>query len=187
MKNLLQIAFIGLFILLLNSCNSDKSTKRSIQYMSETDMYTAVPYDTYTDNPYFENGLSAQLPVEGTIARGTVVYEYPDSEDGYQMAKDSLHSSIDINDMNLKNGEHLYTIYCAICHGDKGDGMGTLVENEKFLGVPNYKDREITDGSIYHVILYGRNLMGSHASQLNDKERWQVVQYVDQLRADLLK
>lgn len=155
--------------------------------MGDTDMYDAVPYDAYTSNPFFENGLSAQLPVKGTIARGVVVYEYPNTEEGYQMAKDSLHSPITVNDKNLEKGKDLYIIYCAVCHGDTGDGQGILVKNEKFLGVPNYKDREISEGSTYHVIMYGRNMMGSHASQLNDKERWQVVQYVDQLRTDLLK
>jgi len=65
--------------------------------------------------------------------------------------------------------------------------MGTLVKNEKFLGVPNYKDRDITQGSIYHVLMYGRNLMGSHSGQLTEAERWNVVQYVEHLRADLLK
>ena len=187
MKNVLNITFIGLFLVLFISCSNDKSTKRSIQYMSETDMYTAVPYDTYTDNPYFKNGLSAQLPVEGTIARGNVVYEYPNSEEGYQMAKDSLRSPITKSEKSLENGKRNYDIYCAVCHGKTGDGQGILVTNEKILGVPNYKDRDISAGSIYHVIMYGRNMMGSHASQLTDNERWQVVQYVDQLRSDLLK
>jgi len=187
MKNLLHIAYIGLFVVLLSSCSNDNSNERRIQYMGDTDMYDAVPYDAYTSNPFFENGLSAQLPVKGTIARGVVVYEYPNTEEGYQMAKDSLHSPITVNDKNLEKGKDLYIIYCAVCHGDTGDGQGILVKNEKFLGVPNYKDREISEGSTYHVIMYGRNMMGSHASQLNDKERWQVVQYVDQLRTDLLK
>jgi mono/diheme cytochrome c family protein len=87
----------------------------------------------------------------------------------------------------MAKGKQNFDIYCAICHGATGDGQGTLVKNEKFLGVPNYKDRDISDGSIYHVIMYGRNMMGSHASQLKEKERWQVVQYVDKLRADLVK
>ena len=187
MKNFLHIAFIGLFLISLVSCNYDKSTKRSIQYMSETDMYTAVPYDAYTPNPYFSNGLSAQLPVEGTIARGMTVYEYPNSEVGYQAAKDSLRSPVALNDKNLSIGKKNYDIYCAICHGTTGDGQGPLVKNEKFLGVPNYKDRDITEGSTYHVIMYGRNMMGSHASQLTEKERWQVVHYVEKLRADLIK
>ncbi|MBG7630105.1 MAG: cytochrome c, partial [Bacteroidetes bacterium] len=43
------------------------------------------------------------------------------------------------------------------------------------------------EGSIYQVIMYGRNMMGSHASQLTAKERWQVTMYVEQLRTELLK
>jgi cytochrome c553 len=187
MKNIFNIAVTGLVIVLMASCSEEKPTERAVQYMGDTDMYDAVPYDTYTSNPFFENGITAQLPVEGSIARGTFVYDYPDSEEGYQLAKDSLHSPIAVNEKQLEKGKANYIIYCAVCHGDAGDGMGTLVKNEKFLGVPNYKDREITEGSIYHVIMYGRNLMGSHASQLTDQERWQVVQYVEQLRADLLK
>jgi len=187
MKNILHIAYIGLILIILVSCSDSKPTSRKVQYMSDTDMYVPLAYDTYTENPIFSNGLTSQAPVEGTIARGTVLYDYPNNEIGYQMAKDSLRSPILLNDINLEKGKGLYIIYCAICHGDKGDGQGALVKNEKFLGVPNYKDREITEGSIYHVIMYGRNMMGSHASQLNDNERWQVVQYVHNLREDLLK
>ena len=50
-------------------------------------------------------------------------------------------------------------IYCAVCHGTKGDGNGILSQRDKFNGIPNYKDRDVTEGSIYHVIMYGRNLM----------------------------
>ncbi len=187
MKNLLHIAYIGLFLLLLSACSDGRPRTRDVQYMGDLDMYIAVPYETYSSNPIFKDGLSSQKPVEGTIARGYVLYEFPNTEEGYQMAKDSLHSTIELNDKNLENGKKMFAIYCAICHGDKGDGQGFLATNEKFLGIPNYKDRDITEGSIYHVIMYGRNLMGSHASQLNDKERWQVVQYVETLRQELLK
>ena len=187
MKNIFNIAVTGLIIVLMISCSNEKPSERSVQYMGDIDMYNPVPYDTYTSNPFFENGITAQLPVEGTIARGTVVYDYPNSEAGYQMAKDSLHSPIPVSEERLIKGAATYKLYCAICHGDTGDGMGTLVKNEKFLGVPNYKDREITEGSIYHVIMYGRNMMGSHASQITEQERWEVVQYVEHLRAELLK
>ena len=60
-----------------------------------------------------------------------------------------------------------------------------MVEREKFLGVPSYKDREITEGSIYHVITYGLNSMGSHANQLTQEERWQVTDYVLKLKSEL--
>ena len=87
--------------------------------------------------------------------------------------------------IDAKKGKELYNIYCAVCHGEKGDGKGILVTNEKFLGVPSYADREITDGSIFHVVTYGLNSMGSHANQLSQEERWQVADYVLQLKAGL--
>lgn len=198
MKGFIKITSVVVLVIALTSCTNNR--KRQVQYMGDTDMYDAVPYETYSadhSKDVLKGGIAAQLPVNGTIARGKIPYGYPDSEIGYQSAKDSLRSPLwvksetdsiyRIPQADLDNGKYLYGIYCATCHGTKGDGQGDLVKNEKFLGVPNYKDREITEGSIYHVIMYGRNLMGSHASQLNAKERWQVTHYVEQLRNDLLK
>jgi mono/diheme cytochrome c family protein len=187
MKNIFNIAITGLMIILLASCGGERPTERSVQYMGDIDMYDPVPYETYGTNPYFEDGINAQLPVEGTIARGASVYDYPDTEAGYQMAKDSLRAPFAATEESLEKGKVTYKIYCSSCHGDQGDGMGTLVKNEKFLGVPNYKDRDINEGTIYHVIMHGRNLMGSHAGQMTEAERWNVVQYVEHLREDLLK
>ena len=93
--------------------------------------------------------------------------------------------AIEFNEENLKKGKELYGVYCAVCHGNKGNGQGILMTREKYLGVPSYADREITEGSIYHVIFYGRNAMGSHASQVNEEERWQITQYVMELRSKL--
>jgi len=197
MKSFIKITSLLVFIILLSSC-TDSKRNRQVQYMGDTDMYDAIPYEAYSaDHPVFKNGMSAQAPVEGTIARGKVPYDYMNNEAGYQKAKDSLRSPLKVkapldsiyrvSKVNLAQGKHLYDIYCATCHGLQGDGQGDLVKNEKFLGVPNYKDRVITEGSIYHVIMFGRNLMGSHSSQLNAKERWQVTHYVEQLRKDLLK
>jgi hypothetical protein len=185
MKSLIKISSLLILIVVLVSCHNKRN--RQVQYMGDTDMYDPVSYETYSSNPILKNNMSAQLPVIGTVARGKIPYDFSNDEEGYQMAKDSLQSPLLNNDKNLAQGKYLFDIYCAVCHGVKGDGQGVLVKNEKFLGVPNYKDRAITQGSIYHVIMYGRNLMGSHASQLNIKERWQVAQYVEKLRNDLLK
>ncbi|PID69434.1 MAG: cytochrome C [Flavobacteriales bacterium] len=196
MKNYSKIlAVIGLVFLLSSCYDSDRS--RKVRYMGDTDMYKSVPYYAYDQNPILPNDMASLKPVKNTISRGDIPYIYPNSEEGYQAAKDSLQSPlwikketdsvVTISEKNLDKGKYLYNIYCAICHGTSGDGQGDLVKNEKFLGVPNYKDRDITEGSIYHVIMYGRGLMGSHAPQLTEKERWQVVHYVEQLRKDLLK
>lgn len=197
MKSFIKIAVVVVAIFTLVSCADKK--KRQVQYMADTDMYTPVAYETYGEVPetIFKNGTEAQKPVEGTIARGHVPYDYPNSQPGYEAARDSLLSPLKVKSVtdsiarvsvkDLEQGKYLYGIYCAACHGATGDGQGSLVQNDKILGVPNYKDREITEGSIYHVLIYGKGIMGSHSSQINATERWQVTHYVEQLRNDLIK
>ena len=36
-------------------------------------------------------------------------------------------------------------------------------------------------------MMYGRNAMGSHAGLVNEEERWQITQYVLQLKQELDK
>ena len=165
------------------SCN-DKRTPQ-LQYMP--DMYESVAYNT--DGEIGLNGNPVNMkPVAGTIPRGGhPAYDILDTNEGYEKAKSELKNPLDSSEKNLENGKKMYTIYCTSCHGKKGDGNGYLSQADKFSGIPNYKDRDITEGSIYHVLMHGKNLMGSHSSQLTYKERWQVVQYVQVLRADLLK
>ena len=164
------------------ACSSDDS-KPGFTYMD--DMYTSLALETYAATTQFEDGLAAQKPVEGTIPRGYVVYEYDDTPAGYDSAKTGLMMPVEyMNAETVEEGKELYGIFCTHCHGDKGDGQGHLVKIEKFPPVPAYDSRDLTAGSIYHVIMYGKGLMGSHASQLNYDERWKIVRYVQELRGD---
>ncbi|MFZ8960198.1 MAG: c-type cytochrome [Flavobacteriaceae bacterium] len=156
-------------------------------YQFFPNMYEPIGYETYADSDAFANGIEAQLPVEGTISRNWEPYDYPDTNEGYEEAKAALQSPLEVTEDNLAVGKELYGIYCAVCHGSKGDGQGILMTREKFLGVPSYADREITPGSIYHVLMYGKNAMGSHAGQVNATERWQIAQHVMELRSKLVK
>ncbi len=159
--------------------------KEKPNYQFFPNMYEAVSYETYSEHNVFKGGVEAQVPAKGSIKRGFVPYEIPNTPEGYALAKASLKSPLDSLSLNPEKGKELYNIYCAICHGEKGDGKGNLVVKEKFLGVPSYKDREITSGSIFHVETYGLNAMGSHANQLSQQERWQVADYVLKLKAGL--
>jgi mono/diheme cytochrome c family protein len=177
MNKILITAIVA--IVFLTSCSRDRS-KPNIQYMP--DMYETIPYEPYGINESMQDGMAAQTPPDGAIARGKIPFEYAEGLEGYDLAKVSLHSPLAKSSTNVANGKKLFNIYCAICHGEKGDGQGNLVKRQKFFGVPHFKDRDINEGSIYHVIYYGRNMMGSHASQMSEKERWQVVQYVQKLK-----
>ena len=176
---------ISLLVLIMSLTSCFDPSKPNYQYFPN--MYESVGYKTYQESDAFPNGIQAQLPVEGSVPRGWQPYEYEDSNEGYESAKLNLKSPLVNNEENLKNGKKMYDIYCSVCHGSKGDGQGILMEREKFLGIPSYADRDITEGSIYHVLMHGINLMGSHAGQVDDEERWQIAQYVLKLREDLIK
>jgi mono/diheme cytochrome c family protein len=181
MKSLYKITLLIGVTILVSSCH-DKS-KPNYQYMPN--MYEAVSYETYGESNAFKNGKEAQLPADKTINRGYEPYEYENSTAGYELAKANLKSPLDSLDRNSEKGAALYEIYCISCHGASGNGKGKLVEREKFLGVPSYKDRVITEGSIFHVETYGLNAMGSHANQLSTHERWLVADYVLKLKSQL--
>lgn len=186
MKNLLISTGVLVAILGLASCQD--GNQPNYQYMPN--MYESVGYETYEKVEWLPNGSEAMTPVEHTISRGLVPYALENTPEGKEMSV-MVQSPLDSlqREGNLAVGKELYDIYCAICHGAKGDGKGTLVQREKILGVPSYIDpaRNITNGSTYHVIYYGLNSMGSYANQLNHEERWQVAEYVMKLKEDLTK
>lgn len=172
----------------LTSCSSSDEPQREPNTVFMPDMYYSVAYEPYSSDPNGVDGMEARVPADNTIKRGYVPYEVPDTNEGYQYALDSLMSPIASTDETLKEGEGLYNIYCISCHGINGDGQGKLVQNEKYLGVPSYAASRlpnITEGSIFHVETYGKNMMGSHASQITSEERWKVAQHVLKLRSQL--
>ncbi len=178
----LKIIFSLVVIVSLASCGNKRTPQA--QYMP--DMYVSVPYNVNGDAAPYNKGEVNLKPVAGTIKRGGyAAYDIEDTNEGYEKAKAELKNPLEATEENLVNGKKMFNIYCAVCHGKKGDGNGILTERDKFVGIPNYKDRDINEGSIYHVIMYGKNLMGSHASQLTRTERWQVVMYVEKLKKEL--
>ncbi|MFK7832768.1 MAG: cytochrome c [Winogradskyella sp.] len=186
MKTSLRDSLVIAVLVSIVSCQDN--SRPNFQYFPN--MYESIGYEAYQESDAFDNGIEAQLPAEGTIPRGDFMpYEIEDTNDGYALAKASLKSPLDAMQVDYNEGKILYDVYCGICHGTKGAGQGKLVKREKILGVPSYADvgRAITTGSIYHVIYYGKNTMGSYANQLNEQERWQVVAYVEKLKADLEK
>lgn len=183
MKSLFKTSIF--FILAISAVSCVENSKPNYQYMPN--MYETVSYEPYGAYEVFVNEQEAKLPVEGTVSRGWRPYEYENSPDGYATAKAELENPLPYTEDNLAEGKALYTIYCAVCHGDKGDGKGILVQREKLLGIPSYSDvgRAITEGSVYHVMYYGLNAMGSYASQTSIEERWKIDHYVMYLKNQL--
>jgi mono/diheme cytochrome c family protein len=168
----------------LMSCNSG-SMRRNPGKVYAPDMTYSRAYDAYTANPVFADSLSSQKPVMGTIAIG---HDMPDHlAEGDTNAYKTFTTSYRFNEAELKEGGRLYMIYCGICHGSDLDGNGPLYASGKFPAMPaNFKDGKylhMSVGQMYAAIKYGKNLMGSYASQLDIKQRWQVIAYIKQIQA----
>ena len=181
MKNIYKIALLIGIPILVSSCKDD--LKPNYQYMPN--MYEHVSYNTYSQADVFKGGKEGQLPAVGSLKRGFIPYEIPNTAEGYDFSKTIVKSPLDSTQVDMKKASELYGIYCAICHGTEGNGKGKLVTQEKILGVPSYADRQITIGSVYHVQAYGLNSMGAYSNQLNQKERWMVAAYVMELKSKL--
>jgi mono/diheme cytochrome c family protein len=107
-------------------------------------------------------------------------YALPNDTTGYSRAAVEIHSPLLANKVNIEEGKRLYMIFCQHCHGKEGHGDGAISKNGLIAGIPDYatKLKDLEEGKMYHTLQFGKGLMGSHASQLNQKERWQILEWV---------
>lgn len=190
MRNYGAITSIGLLSLII-ACDANSP---GLEYMP--DMYRSPAVETYVDNNEYGNTeeVSARIPVQGTIPRGFQPFGYDNSLDGYEKAGAELVNPYEASEVNLERGKNLYGMMCKHCHGAKGDGKGSIT-NAVYGAIPSYADanptrrgnramKDLKAGHIYHTIMYGLNAMGSHASQVNEEERWKIVLYVQSMQGN---
>ncbi|WP_306641748.1 c-type cytochrome [Sanyastnella coralliicola] len=188
----------ALVALLMGACTTDPNSP-GLEYMP--DMYRSPAVEAYVDygmDPYhfgeaqydsLNHRLSARKPAAGSIAYAGDVqpynmpYPYPNTTEGYEEAA-ALKSPLPTTKANIERGKEVYEIMCIHCHGEAGKGDGAISKNGHIKGIPDYsgKLKDLPEGKAFHSIHYGKGLMGSHASQISQYERWQVVQYVQVLQ-----
>jgi mono/diheme cytochrome c family protein len=182
-KNSLIIVFISLAILVV-SC-SEYSRKPGRVYAPDMVYSRAVDYYNGTEKIEADSGSYNKMPVPGTVAREQQLPDHIGANDS-ALAKVNM-PKFDLSDKDVETGKRLYLIHCAICHGEAMDGNGPLYASGKFAAMPaNLKLPKFlayTPGEIYHTIVYGKNVMGSYASQLDTKQRWQVIAYIKKVQS----
>lgn len=156
------------------------------------DMAYSRAYETYASTEALTKaGVNYNAtPVTGTIARGEMAaYPYKNDSVGYAMSV-NVRNPLDSAGVDLKEAERLYLVNCGICHGKKLDGNGPLWNdgNGPFPSKPialvgDAKYEAMAPGMMFHSLTYGKNAMGSYASQLSTKQRWMVIAYVKSKQA----
>jgi len=198
MKKFLEITFIFLAGALLVAC-SDVRRKTGRIYMP--DMAYSVALETYAkrDSTKFTSNLSelgegkiyyTANPVVGTMARGDEMpfpysMDKPGDSTNYVASKQVQNPISVLTDVEMKEAERLYLVNCAICHGPKLDGNGPLWKdgNGPFPSAPKNLVTDaivskMPDGQMFYSITYGKNAMGSYASQITTKQRWMIIHYI---------
>jgi len=64
-------------------------------------------------------------------------------------------------------------------------GNGPISTSGKIGGIANLTlDMyvKMADGTMFHSLTYGKNNMGSYASQLDRQQRWMIVKYIRTLQ-----
>lgn len=182
-KNII-ISIIAAGSMIAVSCNSG-DIRRDPGKTYVPDMVYSQAYDAYTKGPV-EGQPTSLKPVKGTIARGHALPTHLTQND--TSAYYAMKSPYKFTEQELEEGRIHYDIHCGICHGQKMDGQGPLFASGKFAAMPaNLKAENyinMSEGKMYYAIMYGKNAMGSYASQLLEHDRWKVIAYIKKVQSE---
>ena len=149
----------------------------------------------FNSNLFNPHDMTMRTPPANTVKRNTqgwLPYRLPNDSTGLRMSN-RLQNPFNETPEVVASGKALYEMYCDHCHGPQGAGDGKVAtgvtvdgqEKSAYAGVPSYQSdalRNITEGHIFHVITYGKNLMWPHGSQINPDDRWKIAKYVKTLQ-----
>ena len=179
LKIIVAFLMLATLITAIESCGSKRDPGRV--YMP--DMTYSRAFEAYAPNNLkAENINYIPYPVEGTIRRGDLFpYPLPNDSNGYKMSAEIKDPLPPLDTIQMAEAQRLFNINCAICHGPKLDAQGPLSTGGKIPAVANLTLKQYVDmpvGTMFHTVTYGKNNMGSYASQLTRQQRWMVIQYV---------
>lgn len=193
MKKLSIITVLSAAVVIV-SCSDVKRTPGNI-YMP--DMAYSRAYETYADHSNLaEKGIHyTAMPVAGTISREEempfhLTKDAPGDSTNYVASKLVKNPIDTLSAKDEAEAERLYLVNCGICHGAKLNGNGPLYKdgNGPYAAKPatlvgDAKYEAMPDGQMFYSVAYGKNMMGSYASQMSRKQRWMVIRYIKDQQA----
>lgn len=147
-------------------------------------MIEQARFRAYQETEFFPDKRVMRPPPEGTVPHD------PPRGDNARMAGvvdgDYVRTvPLPLTRPLLERGRGRYEIYCATCHGLRGDGESSVSGNMELRKPPSLIDtvvRGFPPGRIFQVVSAGYGLMPSYDEQMSLDDRWAVVAYLQALQ-----
>ncbi|HRQ71839.1 MAG TPA: cytochrome c [Phycisphaerales bacterium] len=196
----------------LAGCRGDRSDNPPRQFFP--DMDDQPRWKAQDRSEFFADGRTMRQPPQGAVAfgRSPVVADEPWAAT-YTLQRAQLLKNdarvyrgvddngnplttipVEVTPALLDRGQSRFDIYCAACHGIKGDGKG-LVGQTWSYPLPSFHDERFlpggtsaAEGHIFDVALHGfvgptgRQLMPGYAHALTEHDAWAIVAYIRALQ-----
>jgi mono/diheme cytochrome c family protein len=204
----LTYVFVAAIVIAAFGTRGSKSENAPLEIFQDMDHQAKIKYQSRSD--FFADGLGGRLPVKGTVPMGFEIpamavaagapppaYGFTNGLDYYNTGKmgdfygDGIPAEVEMSTALLERGQRQFNIYCAVCHGQSGNGKGPT---SKFgiLTAFNFHQPGATDpanagayradGAIFDVITNGKGLMGPYGGNLTVRDRWAIVAYIRTLQ-----
>jgi len=149
-------------------------------------MITQRSYRPYEAAPtsVFADGRAMQPPPAGTVSRDRVLGQ-PALTDGVVDGRYVAAVPIPIDRPLLERGRERFDVFCAACHGLRGDGVSPVARAMELRKPPSLLAAPVTTfapGRLYQVVALGYGLMPAYASELPVRDRWATVAYLRALQ-----
>lgn len=187
MRNSVTILAVVLLLLFSLGCVQERPSENTPIHINPN-MDNQPKYRPQSESEFFADGSTMRLPVAGTVARGEL---RDDTE--YFTGKTSrgefiltLPGPVKLTDRLLDRGQERFDIYCSPCHGQVGDGKGTVV-SRGYPPPPTFHSdrlRELPDGHIFDVVTNGVRNMPPYRYQVPVEDRWAIVAYFRSLQTE---
>ncbi len=193
------------------------ATSEKPQYHVWPDMDFQRKRKSQTGWDMFGDGRAMRMPIAGTVARGELraddaFYfgvnpgaERPPSttyDPGTMGSADGVPrfdwvkgfpSAVVVDEALLGRGRERFGIYCGICHGKQGGGVGSIALRAQEIDAKQWgwvdpkslvsdNAKNYTNGELFHIASHGISSMKGYASQVKPQDRWAIVAYVRALQ-----
>lgn len=148
------------------------------------DMVSTPAVHSQQASSVFADGRAMRPAPAGTVARGETPLRFGPGAEERERAGRELKNPFAPSFEVMTRGKKVFETDCQHCHGRSGLGDGAVAKAFPSFSFPlaSKSTYDLPDGTLFHIITYGRNLMPAHGSQVAADDRWKVIDYLRDLQ-----